>query len=144
MNKLDLLRLSLGNLWRRKVRTFLTVLGVVIGTSSIVVMVSLGLAMDAGFQEQIQNMGDLTVIEVNEGGGRHIVQAMGRPSLVVCSPMASKKTWLPENDEVLTRGIAATDINPQAGSLSYQEQYGLISVERVWTALQTFYSRITH
>ncbi len=70
MNKLDLLRLSLGNLWRRKVRTLLTVLGVVIGTSSIVVMISLGLAMDAGFQEQIQNMGDLTIIEVSEGGGR--------------------------------------------------------------------------
>lgn len=79
----------------------------------------------------------------NEGGGRHIVQAMGRPSLVVCSPMASKKTWLPENDEVLTRGIAATDISPKASQLSYEEQYNLITVERVWEALQTFYSQIS-
>lgn len=79
----------------------------------------------------------------NEGGGRHIVQAMGRPSLVVCSPMASKQTWLPENDEVLTRGISATDIDPKAARLSYAEQYNLISVEHVWTALQAFYQQIT-
>lgn len=78
----------------------------------------------------------------NEGGGRHIVQAMGRPSLVVCSPMASKTTWLPENDEVLTRGIAATDIDPQAKGMSNEEQYALITTDHVWTALQTFYEQI--
>ena len=38
----DLLSMSLNNLRRRKLRTFLTVLGVIIGTASIVVMVSLG------------------------------------------------------------------------------------------------------
>lgn len=79
----------------------------------------------------------------NEGGGRHIVQAMGRPSLVVCSPMASKKTWLPENDEVLTRGIAATDIDPGAKAMTYEQQYDLISTDRVWQALQSFYSQIS-
>jgi len=79
----------------------------------------------------------------NEGGGRHIVQAMGRPSLVVCSPMASKTTWLPENEEVLTRGIAATDIDPEARRLTYEEQYALITTERVWNELQHFYSQIT-
>ena len=39
----DLLSMSVNNLRRRKLRTFLTVLGVVIGTASIVVMVSLGI-----------------------------------------------------------------------------------------------------
>ncbi|MCR4602287.1 MAG: glycosyltransferase family 9 protein [Prevotella sp.] len=78
----------------------------------------------------------------NEGGARHIVQAMGRPSLVVCSPMASKRTWLPENDNVLTRGIAATDIDADARRLSYEQQYALITAERVWDSLQTFYTKI--
>lgn len=41
----DLLRTAFLNLWRRKLRAFLTVLGMVIGTSSIVVMVSLGVGM---------------------------------------------------------------------------------------------------
>ena len=45
MNWMDLLRMSSSNLRRRKLRTFLTVLGVVIGTASIVVMISLGLGL---------------------------------------------------------------------------------------------------
>ena len=43
MKFLDLLSMSVNNLRRRKLRTVLTVLGVVIGTASIVVMVSLGI-----------------------------------------------------------------------------------------------------
>lgn len=100
--------------------------------------------IEAKSMRQLAAMADnCTFYFGNEGGGRHIVQAMGRPSLVVCSPMASKQTWLPENDEVLTRGISATDIDPEAGRLSNAEQYSLISVERVWTALQAFYQQIT-
>ena len=38
----DLLLMSISNLWKRKLRTVLTVLGVVIGITSIVVMVALG------------------------------------------------------------------------------------------------------
>ena len=33
------------NLWRRKLRAFLTVLGMIIGVASIVVMVSLGIGI---------------------------------------------------------------------------------------------------
>lgn len=46
MRIFDLLRMSSSSLWKRKVRTVLTVLGVVIGTASIVVMVSLGLGLN--------------------------------------------------------------------------------------------------
>lgn len=49
---------------RRKARTFLTVTGVIIGTSSIVVMMSLGLAMDKTYQDQLGQMGSLNIIEV--------------------------------------------------------------------------------
>ena len=34
----------------------------------------------------------------NEGGARHIVHAMGKPSLVVCSPHANPKVWIPVDD----------------------------------------------
>ena len=49
---------------RRKARTFLTVTGVVIGTSSIVIMMSLGLAMDKTYRDQLSQMGSLNIIEV--------------------------------------------------------------------------------
>ena len=58
----------------------------------------------------------------NEGGGRHIVHAMGKPSLVICSPIASRITWLPQDTDVLAWGIDATDA----------------SVENVWNQLLAF------
>ena len=69
MKYLDLLRMSSSNLWKRKVRTVLTVLGVVIGVASIVVMVSLGLGLSRSLMEQYESYGSLTQIEVNEPWG---------------------------------------------------------------------------
>ena len=69
MRLIDLLRMSVSNLWRRKLRTFLTVLGVIIGTASIVVMISLGLGLTKSTMEQIEQSGGLTTITVREGGG---------------------------------------------------------------------------
>ncbi|HBQ85147.1 MAG TPA: ABC transporter permease [Syntrophomonas sp.] len=76
MNKLDLLRMSLNSLWRRKTRTVLTILGVVIGTASIVIMLSLSTGMEQSFKEQISRMGSLTTIDVYPGA----VPDSGRPS----------------------------------------------------------------
>ena len=73
----------------------------------------------------------------NEGGARHIVHAMGRPSMVVCSPMASKQTWLPADTSIPSWGIAASDIADTA-TLSYEQQYDLLTVERVWPMLKKF------
>ena len=63
----DLLRMSMANLFKRKVRTVLTVLGVIIGVTSIVVMVSLGLGLSKATMEQNESYSSLTTIEVWEG-----------------------------------------------------------------------------
>lgn len=70
MRIIDLLRMSSSNLFRRKLRTLLTILGVIIGTASIVVMVSLGLGLNKSTMEEIENNGGLTTINVyaNENG----------------------------------------------------------------------------
>ncbi len=65
MKTIDLVEMSIRNLWRRKVRTLLTVLGVIIGASSIILMLSLGIAMDRNFEKQIMQMGSLTTISVS-------------------------------------------------------------------------------
>ena len=65
----DLIRLSFDNLKRRKGRTFLTVLGVIIGTCSIIMMVSIGVALDKSFDDMMTGMGDLTMIEVYNWSG---------------------------------------------------------------------------
>lgn len=64
MRFLDLLLMSVNNLRRRKLRTALTVLGVIIGTASIVVMVSLGIGLKELNMELIQSYGSLTSITV--------------------------------------------------------------------------------
>lgn len=64
MRWIDLLRMSSGNLKKRKLRTFLTILGVVIGTASIVVMISLGLGMQQSMYKQIEQAGGMTAITV--------------------------------------------------------------------------------
>lgn len=66
----DVLSISLRNLWRRKLRTFLTVLGVIIGATSIIIMLSLGLAIEKSQMEMIQGFGDLTTINIHGEGGR--------------------------------------------------------------------------
>ena len=53
----DLLRMSINSLKRRKLRTFLTVLGVVIGTASIVVMISLGLGLQESMYAEVEKNG---------------------------------------------------------------------------------------
>ncbi len=60
----DLIRLSTDNLRRRKGRTALTVIGVVVGTCAIVVMISLGIAMNKQTDAMLESFGDLTQIQV--------------------------------------------------------------------------------
>jgi len=58
------------NLVKRKLRTLLTLLGIMIGTSSIILMISLGAATDAQFAQMIEERNlDMTVINVWQRGG---------------------------------------------------------------------------
>ncbi len=70
MKIFDLISMCLRNLARRKVRTLLTVVGVVVGTCAIVVMISLGLGMNASQEALLAQMGDLTIIEIYSYGGK--------------------------------------------------------------------------
>lgn len=67
MNNLDILKLARKNLWRRKVRTILTTLGVIIGTTSIVVMLSLGIGLNENQRKSMERWGSLTIIRVQPG-----------------------------------------------------------------------------
>lgn len=69
MRFIDLFTMSAGNLRRRCLRTFLTVLGVVIGCCSIVVMISLGIGLQEKNREMIESTGSLTAIQVTEAFG---------------------------------------------------------------------------
>ena len=57
--------MSLSNLFKRKVRTLLTVAGVIIGTCAIVVMVSFGIGINESMNTMMEGMGDLTIVQIN-------------------------------------------------------------------------------
>ena len=91
MKFLDLLRLILGNLSRRKARVALTAIGVVIGTAAVVILVSLAIGLQKSATDQLYGIGDLTLIDVmpaygegmyygGGGGGPMIVQSSGDSS----------------------------------------------------------------
>lgn len=69
MSFYDLMTMSMGNLWRRKLRTVLTVLGVLIGTTSIVAMLSLAFGMKQMIMDEYASMGSVTQIMISGGGG---------------------------------------------------------------------------
>ena len=91
MKPLDLVRLILGNLSRRKARVALTAIGVVIGTAAVVILVSLAIGLQRNANEQLYGIGDLTQIQVAPayggegmvvsapGGGGGPVKDMGQP-----------------------------------------------------------------
>ncbi|MCL2773427.1 MAG: ABC transporter permease [Oscillospiraceae bacterium] len=64
MKIIDILSMGFRNLLRRKTRTFLTVIGVVVGATAIVIMLSLGIGMNENLNKSIENMGDLTIIDL--------------------------------------------------------------------------------
>lgn len=68
MSFYDVMAMSFGNLWRRKLRTFLTVLGVLIGTASVVAMISLAIGMKQMMMEEYSSMGSATQIHVQSSG----------------------------------------------------------------------------
>lgn len=71
MKFVDLLRMSSSSLWKRKIRTILTILGVVIGTASIVVMISLGLGLNRQTMQDIEKYGGLTTVNVYSNDGSY-------------------------------------------------------------------------
>jgi len=70
----DLAKASLGNLRRNKLRTALSLLGIVIGVFSVTVIISLGVAVKAGVIGYINNFAGQNLISINPaapGASRH-------------------------------------------------------------------------
>lgn len=67
MRFIDIFRMASGNLKRNRMRTVLTVTGVVVGIGAIVFLVSLGFGLQALMVSKVANLDALTVITVRPG-----------------------------------------------------------------------------
>lgn len=73
----------------------------------------------------------------NEGGTRHISQALDIPSFAIYPPDIPLHNWLPNRSERY-QGIELADIDKSASrdkSLTYQDKMSLIDVDSVWEKL---------
>lgn len=67
MKFIDIFRMAMGNLRRNRMRTVLTVAGVVVGIGAIVFLVSLGYGLQSLLISKTSNLEALTVIKVSPG-----------------------------------------------------------------------------
>ncbi|WEV69908.1 ABC transporter permease [Bifidobacterium sp. ESL0775] len=90
----DIIRLAFQNLRRRKSRTILTVLGVIVGSCSILIMISLGQGMSAANEAMLREMGDLTLITVGSNADGNPMMGMSSSNDGGNSPKRLNKTAL--------------------------------------------------
>jgi ABC-type antimicrobial peptide transport system permease subunit len=125
MRNADIIAMAFHSLLKRKMRTFLTVLGVVVGTSSIVVMISLGISMSDTFNETLSQMGDITLISVfkpnsvSGSSGKElkldsnaVVKFQSIPGVVAATPLV--ETYLYAKSGRYTAGLSVLGILPEA------------------------------
>ena len=93
----DLLSTALTALWRRKFHASLTVLGVLIGITAMVVMISLGIGLAAvqdGFIEKQANLRQVEVTGVPQGVSRGQKQRMDEATLLELRRIPGvKRSW---------------------------------------------------
>lgn len=72
----DFFRFGLINLSRRKARTILTALSMMIGVMCIIVLISVGIGYEQSYRETVESMGSLTKIDVTPQQDRNRVSAL--------------------------------------------------------------------
>lgn len=80
MKLFDMIIMCLRNLWRRKGRTMLTVIGVIIGCCAIIVMISLGQGMNAAMDNMLASWGDLNAITIYGNSNYYYVDSSSNSS----------------------------------------------------------------
>lgn len=74
----------------------------------------------------------------NEGGARHIVEAVGRPSLSICSPNVPKGRCVRESADTVTVALSDIARPDDYENLDPAARYRLITPEAVWQRLNPF------
>lgn len=75
MKPYDLVKMAGTNLARRKLRIILTLTGVLIGTTAIIVMLSIGIGLDNMTRSSIEELGSINTIEVSSYGNMDMAVA---------------------------------------------------------------------
>ena len=135
MSLKDMLSTAFLNLWRRKMRAFLTVLGMVIGVASIVVMVSLGIGIKQATIESFAGTGSLTTIRVSSwsyvstgnGGASSRQKKLDKKAMAEFKKITGVEAVMPliETYGMLKSGRYVTDASILGVTKEQAEQFGI-------------------
>ena len=135
MSITDILSTAFLNLWRRKMRAFLTVLGMIIGVASIVVMVSLGIGIKQATIENFAGTGSLTTIRVNSwsyvsngnGGGSSRQKELNKKAVGEIKKIAGVQAVMPliETYGMLKSGNFMTDASILGVTPEQAQDFGI-------------------
>ncbi len=135
MSLKDMLTTAFLNLWRRKMRAFLTVLGMVIGVASIVVMVSLGIGIKQATIESFAGTGSLMTIRVNSwsyvstgnGGGSSRQKKLDKKAMAEFKKITGVDAVMPlvETYGMLKSGRYVTDASILGVTKEQAEKFGI-------------------
>lgn len=93
---------------------------------------------------EANNLRDLCALSVNcdfffgnEGGARHLAQALDIPSFAIFPPKISKARWLPNQGDRFA-GISPDDFysKDDQKAMSYEQRFSCITSDRVWAQLK--------
>lgn len=96
MKNKDLLKVCALNLLRHKARTMLTVLGVVLGCCSVIIMISIGIGMKESQEKALAQMGDLTVINVYRAGKSRTAAKLNKNTLTAIKALEGVEAATPK------------------------------------------------
>ncbi|MCK6602553.1 MAG: ABC transporter permease [Bacteroidetes bacterium] len=126
MNSKDLLKISFSSLLRNGIRSWLTVLGVVIGVASVIAMQAIGNGSDESIKREIRSLG-VNVLMIFPGTFRMggVAQSAGSMSVLETGDaVAIKKTMKTVN--------AVTPLVQSGQQVVYQTQNWRTNVTGVW------------
>ena len=140
MRFIDLIKLGARNLLRRKARTLLTVIGVIIGTISIVVMISIGIGMNESFEASVMENGSMTVIEIyansyyedKDGGWQEKKQELTDQTIKQIREIEHVKSITPimyGNAQLLAKKKYTSYLNLMVMDMSCYEDFGYPALE---------------
>jgi putative ABC transport system permease protein len=119
MKFLDVIGFSLDNMRGRKLRSWLTVLGIVIAVAAIVVLISLANGVDAQISSRLNTLGS-DIVQITPGASRSTITRVGGPGIEI-----------PGGGGGFDRGAAFGGFGRINGRLTFQDANQLKSVDGV-------------
>lgn len=115
-------KMAISSVWSSKVRSFLTMLGIIIGVAAVIVLVSMVSASTKSMKEELESMGtnlvSVQILNRGWGSGRSVsveeietVCEQNKDYIAACSPLVSSMAVVKYGGENMTSSLMGVNSN---------------------------------